>query len=95
MYSKIKNTNNSIRYKKEFISFTNKIGKHKIWFESLSEKKQWDLLFMWKKYKWDCNSKKRSISIKKFLIEMKNHRRFKVPVTILRENKLKELLKDN
>jgi hypothetical protein len=50
---------------------------------------------MWKKYKWDCNSKKRSISIKKFLIEMKNHRRFKVPVTILRENKLKELLKDN
>lgn len=95
MNSKEINTKNSVRYKKEFEAFSKRIGKNKIWFESLNSQKQWDLLFYWKKYKWSCKKSKKSISFKKFIIEMRNHRRFKVPVTILRDNKLKELFKNN
>lgn len=39
------------RQNKEFKSFRKKMGANIIWFDSLSEKKKWDLFFGWKKEK--------------------------------------------
>ena len=36
------------KHKKELKSLRNKMGKNIIWFESLSPKKQYDVLFLWK-----------------------------------------------
>ena len=36
------------QHKKELKSFRNKMGSHKIWFDSLPLGKQYDLLFLWK-----------------------------------------------
>lgn len=43
---------------KELKSFRNKMGSKIYWFDSLSEKKQYDLLFAWKKFKYFNKLKK-------------------------------------
>ena len=39
------------QHEKELNSFRNKMGKHIVWFDSLSKTKQYDLLFGWKREK--------------------------------------------
>ena len=39
------------QHEKELNSFRNKMGKHIVWFDSLSKTKQYDLLFSWKREK--------------------------------------------
>jgi len=39
------------QHEKELKSFRNKMGKHIVWFDSLSKTKQYDLLFSWKREK--------------------------------------------
>jgi hypothetical protein len=39
------------QHSKELNSFRNKMGKHIVWFDSLSTTKQYDLLFGWKREK--------------------------------------------
>jgi hypothetical protein len=39
------------QHEKELKSFRNKMGKHIVWFDSLSKTKQYDLLFGWKREK--------------------------------------------
>jgi hypothetical protein len=54
-------TRNNKKIEKEFKSFQNKFhGKNKIWFESLSDKKKWNLLYDWKNYKWRNKNNKRT-----------------------------------
>jgi hypothetical protein len=43
----------SIKHEKELKSFINKLGSNKYWFVTLSENKQYDVLFMWKSAKWN------------------------------------------
>jgi hypothetical protein len=38
---------------KQLESFKNRLGMHIIWFNALSIEKQFDLLFLWKKEKWN------------------------------------------
>ena len=52
---------NKDKIEKEFKSFKNKFhGQNKIWFDALTEKKQLDLLYDWKEYKWRNKDNKRS-----------------------------------
>lgn len=87
--------NNPQKYKNEFESFKRKLGKHKYWFESLGIKKQWDLLFIWKKEKYfyqnTLQTKNNQVSLKKFLYEKRNSRQFFVPKERLRESALNNL----
>lgn len=39
------------QHRKEIKSFRNKMGKNIVWFDALASNKQYDLLFLWKKYK--------------------------------------------
>lgn len=41
----------SRQHEKELASFRNKMGSNIVWFDSLSKRKQYDLLFQWKKLK--------------------------------------------
>lgn len=41
----------SLQHDKELKSFRNKMGIHLVWFDSLSKKKKYDLLFLWKNAK--------------------------------------------
>lgn len=47
----IKKINKSDKHKKELNSLRNKMGSKIFWFDSLSEKKQYDILFAWKRHK--------------------------------------------
>jgi hypothetical protein len=40
------------QHEKELKSFRNKMGSNIVWFDSLSRKKQYDLLFSWKSFKY-------------------------------------------
>jgi hypothetical protein len=87
---------NPQKYKNEFESFKRKLGKHKYWFESLELKKQWDLLFIWKKQKYFYqNTKNNQVSLRKFLYEKRNSIRFFVSKERLRESALNNLFNKN
>jgi hypothetical protein len=51
------------RYQKELKSFRNKMGKNLAWFDALATRSQFDLLFLWKAYKY--NSVKTTTKVKK------------------------------
>jgi hypothetical protein len=83
---------NSKKLKNEFEAFSKRMGKHSAWFSALDSKKQWDLLFLWKKHKWLKKKGAQSISLKKFLQDVKKTRKFYVPIQRLRESTLNKLL---
>lgn len=83
---------NSKKFQNEFEAFTKRLGKHSAWFNALDKKKQWDLLFLWKNYKWTCSKNNQSISLKKFLRNIKSYRKFYVSIQRLRESALNSIL---
>jgi hypothetical protein len=88
--SKIENPK---KFQREFESFQKKFvgSKNEIWFDSLDERRQWDLLFLWKKHKyWHRN--KTSLSFKKFMYSIKQSRKFKVSTQRLREVALNKII---
>lgn len=87
-----KSEDNPKKFQNEFEAFSKRLGKHSAWFNALDKKKQWDLLFLWKKHKWNCSRQKRSISLKNFLREIKTKRKFYVPIQKLRESTLNSIL---
>lgn len=81
------------QYQKEFESFKRRIGKFSFWFDSLDSKKQWDLLFLWKKHKWNnLNAEDNSPSLKKFLHRKMKSPKFWVSTQKIREKKLNNLI---
>ncbi len=48
------------QHEKELKSLRNKMGKNLVWFDSLSKRKQYDVLFLWKKNKYKNYLKKPS-----------------------------------
>lgn len=51
------------QHQKELKSLRKKmVGYNLIWFDSLSDKKKWDLLFEWKFYKWHNDLKKPDVT---------------------------------
>lgn len=77
---------------KELKAFTKQVGKYGIWFESLSLKKQLDLLMMWKSNKFFSKKQNINPSLKKFLAENRNRFRYRVPKHIIRQTTLEKLL---
>lgn len=84
---------NPKKFQREFESFQKKFvgGKNEIWFDSLDERRQWDLLFLWKKHKY-LNRNKISLSFKKFIHSLKQTRKFKVSTQRLREAALNKII---
>jgi hypothetical protein len=89
-YSKVENPR---KFQREFESFKKKFvgSKNEIWFDSLDERRQWDLLFIWKKHKYS-NRNKSGISFKKLIYSIKQSRKFKVSTQRLREVALNKII---
>lgn len=93
------------KHKKELKSLRNKMGKNIIWFESLSPKKQYDVLFLWKHEK-RFNKLTEPIinktrwgditlyppNFKHFINKLKKQHNFKVNKQTLRENAIDLIL---
>ena len=62
----------NIKHEKEFKSFKKRLGKHQFWFESLNPRKQKDIFFSWKKYKY---STKELIKDRKIFSNIRKRRR--------------------
>ena len=92
----LKNDNKVVNPKKhqnEFESFKKKLGKHSSWFHALDERRQWDLLFLWKNHKWKCKKTGEQPSLRNFIYEKKQKGRFFVSRQRLRESTLNQLIK--
>ncbi len=86
---------NKVRILKEFKSFQNKIGKNTIWFNALSNKKQWDLFFKWKRHKWISKKVypvKQPVSLRNFIYICQKNIYFKVPKSIMRDKQINKIL---
>ena len=96
------------KHKKELKSLSNKMGKNIIWFESLSPKKQYDVLFLWKHEKRFNNLTEPTInksswgeitlyppSFKHFINKLKKQHNFRVNKQTLRENAIDLILNKN
>jgi len=56
------------QHEKELKSLRNKMGKNLVWFDSLSKRKQYDVLFLWKQHKSFNNLEKPKVRyVKAFL----------------------------
>ncbi len=84
---------NPKKFQNEFESFKNKIGKHSAWFMALDEKRQWDLLFLWKEHKYKCKKINTEPSLRQFLCSKKQKGKFFVSKQKLRESTLNQLIK--
>ena len=96
------------KHKKELKSLRNKMGKNIIWFESLSPKKQYDVLFLWKHEK-RFNKLTEPIinktrwgditlyppNFKHFINKLKKQHNFRVNKQTLRENAIDLILNKN
>jgi len=93
------------KHKKEMKSLKNKMSNHLVWFESLTPKKQYDILFLWKHEKRFNNLTEPTISknrlgdiklyppnFKHFINKLKQQSRFKVNKQTLRENAIDLIL---
>ncbi len=85
---------NPKKYQNEFESFKKKMGKHSAWFMALDEKRQWDLLFLWKQHKFKCKKINNvEPSLRGFICERKQKGKFFVSRQKLRESTLNQLIK--
>jgi hypothetical protein len=84
---------NPKKYQNEFESFKNKMGKHSAWFMALDERRQWDLLFLWKEHKFKCKRSNLEPSLRVFIYEKKQKGKFFVSKQKLRESTLNQLIK--
>jgi len=89
-----KKVENPKKFQNEFASFCKRFfeNQHEVWFLSLDEKKQWDLLFEWKKYKYFSKKKNSSPSFKKFVDKAKSRKKFSVSKQKLREITLNKII---
>lgn len=85
---------NPKKFQHEYDSFCKKFlgNKHEVWFLSLDEKKRWDLLFEWKKYKYFSRKKNSTPSFKKFVDVTKLKRKYRVSKQKLREIALNKII---
>lgn len=83
------------QYKKELNSLKNKMGRHIVWFNSLCEKNQYDVLFAWKNQKHLNKVLYQPITTSKFKIKyltnfkyfiLKMRRKFKPSKSKIRES---------
>jgi hypothetical protein len=84
---------NPKKFQNEFESFKNRMGKHSAWFMALDEKRQWDLLFLWKEHKYKCKKTNIDPSLRGFICERKQKGKFFVSKQKLRESTLNQLIK--
>ena len=82
---------NPQKFQNEFESFRKRMGKHSSWFNALDTRKQWDLLFLWKKQKHLAKTTKEQVSLRKFLYGKRKSRQFFVSTQKLRESTLNNL----
>jgi hypothetical protein len=75
------------------LAFKNRMGKHSAWFMALDEKRQWDLLFLWKEHKYKCKRINVDPSLRGFICEKKQKGKFFVSRQKLRESTLNQLIK--
>lgn len=86
------------QHEKELKSFKNKLGSNIVWFDSLSKRKQYDILFRWKSEKYikkNVTVPKRSLSYKLSKIypaNIKHYRRYKPSIVDLRQTTIDLLL---
>jgi hypothetical protein len=92
-FEKKKVINNPPKFQNEFESFKKRLGKNLLWFISLDSKKQWDLMFMWKTYKWKCIKRNETPSLRNFIYQKKSKGKFFVSKQKLRETTINQLIK--
>lgn len=94
---------NPKKFQNEFEAFKKRIGKHKVWFYALDEKRQWDVLFYWKKEKFFSKgariNRKRGVremnqglSLNLFLHSIRKAPKFYVTKQRLRQSALEHLI---
>lgn len=78
--------------RKQFESFSRRLNasKHAFWFEVLHESKKFQLFLEWRKKL--RTFKGQSLSLKKFIFDMRKTRRYHVPVALIRDNALNKIL---
>lgn len=88
-----KKIDNPLKFQNEFESFKKRLGKHTAWFLALHPNIQWDLLFLWKKYKWKSRVSGKDYSLRHFLYEKRQKGKFFVSKQKLRESTINQLIK--
>jgi hypothetical protein len=89
---KTEKIDNPKKFQNEFESFKDKLGKHSVWFYALDNKRQWDLLFLWKQHKFLCKKGGVEPSLRKFLWEKRKRGRFFVSKQKIRESALNQII---
>ena len=84
---------NPKKFQNEFESFKERLGKHSVWFHALDDKRQWDLLFLWKEHKYRLKKSGVEPSLRKFLWENRKRGKFFVNKQRLRESALNQIIK--
>jgi hypothetical protein len=79
---------------KQFEAFKRRLNasKHAFWFELIHETKKFQLFLDWRKKLRAFNDQ--SLSLKKFIFDMRKTRKYHVPAALIRDNALNKILKD-
>ena len=77
---------------KQFEAFSRRLNasKHAFWFEVLHDSKKFQLFLDWRK-KLRANPDA-TLSLKKFIFDMRKSRRYHVPAALIRDNALNKIL---
>jgi hypothetical protein len=79
---------------KQFEAFKRRLNasKHAFWFELIHETKKFQLFLEWRKKL--RTFKDQSLSLKKFIFDMRKTRKYHVPVALIRDSAINKILKD-
>ena len=77
---------------KQFEAFSRRLNasKHAFWFEVLHDSKKFQLFLDWRKKLRD--NPDATLSLKKFIFDMRKTRRYHVPAALIRDNALNKIL---
>lgn len=81
---------------KQFESFSRRLNdsKHSFWFEVLYEPKKFQLFLDWRKRirSLRVENPNSSLSLKRFIFDMRKTRKYHVPVTLIRDSAINKIL---
>jgi hypothetical protein len=90
MFRNKKDTGNKTQ--KQYEAFKRRLNasKHAFWFEVLHDSKKFQLFLQWRKKL--RTFKGQSLSLKKFVFDMRKTRKYHVPTALIRDNALNKIL---
>lgn len=84
--------NTGDKTRKQFEAFSRRLiaSKHAFWFEVLHDSKKFQLFLEWRKKL--RTFKGQSLSLKKFIFDMRKTKKYHVPAALIRDNALNKIL---